>query len=445
MWAVVPMLCIAACSDESDWLRAGPMLGHVGVDEVRVWFQVADGASVRATLHGSSSAAAQAPDETLDLDDGCRIAVFRKVSGPSFEVRITGGDDESRRVTARLAPPPDDRGRVVIAFGSCSRDAEFRRAPIFARIPEHAPDLMIHAGDNSYFVRGGDGPTRFSTTTKDGEWDSREKMLARHLQTRRLPSLQKLLRSCPSYAIWDDHDYGPNDSDASFEHKDEALRAFRQVWANPPRTGLGFEGIATRFRRGPVEIWLLDNRWFKRTRGKDKKPLPKPTIWGEAQLAWLESSLRESTAPVKVIVNGTQIFEEGHVGEGHWQEAKAERARFLEFLRSNRIDGVVVLSGDRHHHELMRVGPSEGAWIYEFTSAPLQYGQSVGPIPAERSNPTRIWGTRGNGFGLVTIDVRDKTDGTLRFELFGEDGTTPKDGANACATEIALRDLYYER
>ncbi len=442
----------ARSADFPPWLDAGPMLGHVGTDEVRLWYRLAPSAAEAApraeiSVDGGPFVAAS---EVLDRGDSCRIAIFRKVGPGSFVARVApsgeGSSAASVTVSGKFAPAPSDTGRVVVAFGSCSRDSEFGRTPVFAHIPTHAPDLMVWAGDNSYFVHGGTGPTRFSTTTKDGDWDSREKMLARHLQTRRLPSLEKVLRSVPSYATWDDHDYGANDADARFVHKEAALEAFSQVWANPDKPeGAPREGVATSFRHGPVECWLLDGRWFKRTRDEKKRLLPDATIWGAEQVAWLEASLLASDAPVKLIVSGTQIFEEGFVGEGHWQEAKQERARFEAFLREKRIDGVIVLSGDRHHHELMKVGPVDGAFIYEFTSSPFQYGQKVGPIPKERGNKTRIWGTRGNGFGLVTIDIKGPRSGSIRFDVFGEDGATPKDAATPCTATIRFEELCYDR
>lgn len=434
----------ARVADFPSWLRAGPMLGHATDKEVRVWYQLAPQASAVEVV-GALDGKPLAESAHRELGDGCHIAIFRGLrAGGSFSCELRHGRD-SRAAALRLPDAPSSSGKLVLAFGSCCRDSEFGRAPIFARIADRKPDLMLFAGDNSYFVRGGEGPTRFSTTTKDGDWDSHENMLRRHLQTRRLPALQNLLASTPCYAIWDDHDYGPNDAAADFVHKEAAAKAFHQVWANPDLPDEVGGGIATRFRRGPVEVWLLDNRWFKRTRDKKRKLLSDATIWGAKQFEWLKKTLRASDAPIKLLVNGTQIFEEGFVGEGHWQEAKRERAAFESFVRQSRIDGLIVLSGDRHHHEAMRVGPVDGAYIYEFTSSPFQDGQRVGPIPKERSNKTRLFGTRGNGFGLLTIDVRTDGTGKLRFEIIAEDGKSPSDQGKPCTLEVPLSELRYKR
>ena len=427
------------------WIDAGPMIGHVGPDEVRVWVRVRDELACAGRLQqGALKVAAK----IQDLGDGCRLLVFGGLQPDkpcTIRLGREGIDQDAMMLNVRTAPPASQVGKLTIAFGSCCRDSEYKKAPIFDVIPKAKPDVMIFAGDNSYMVHGGNGPRRFSTTTKTGDWDSREKMIACHLRTRRLAALQNLIRTTPCYATWDDHDYGPNDAMRDFVNKEAAMTAFRQVWANPGYGSEGIRGIHTTFRRGPVEFFLLDNRWHKWTRNRTHPRIKdsEATIWGREQFAWLRERLRASDAPVKVIVNGTQIFERGNVGEGHWQEAKIERAEFERFLRKERIAGVVVLSGDRHHSELMRVGPKSGAWIYEFTSSPLQYGQEVHPIPAERSNPTRIWGTRGNAYGLVTIDVRGPNQGTIRFEVRDERNRVPKMGAIPCTTTIKLSDLQY--
>ena len=77
---------------------------------------------------------------------------------------------------------------------------------------------MIWLGDNVYF-REPD--------------DSRTGVYHRYSHDRSLPELQPLLGSVHHYAIWDDHDYGPNNSDRSFIYKNITLQAFKDFWANP--------------------------------------------------------------------------------------------------------------------------------------------------------------------------------------------------------------------
>ena len=45
--------------------------------------------------------------------------------------------------------------------------------------------------------------------------------------------MQPLLARTHNYAIWDDHDFGPNDSDRSSAIKAITLEAFKDSWPNP--------------------------------------------------------------------------------------------------------------------------------------------------------------------------------------------------------------------
>src|SRR5207247_4532087 len=58
-------------------------------------------------------------------------------------------------------------------------------------------------------------------------------MAARYRRQRGFAPLQKLLTATSHLAIWDDHDYGPNDSDTSYVMKGETLKLFGRYWPNP--------------------------------------------------------------------------------------------------------------------------------------------------------------------------------------------------------------------
>ena len=54
-----------------------------------------------------------------------------------------------------------------------------------------------------------------------------------HRRQRRVPQFATVIRRVPTYAMWDDHDFGPNDSDGTLPGKKIALGAFAEIWANP--------------------------------------------------------------------------------------------------------------------------------------------------------------------------------------------------------------------
>ena len=85
-----------------------------------------------------------------------------------------------------------------------------------------------------------------------------------HRQFLQIESFQKILKNTPFMGTWDDHDFGLNNSDGNFKHKKNSIKAFKEY--RPQFSyGDGQEGIYTNIRFGPLEIFLIDARWFSYT------------------------------------------------------------------------------------------------------------------------------------------------------------------------------------
>ena len=114
---------------------------------------------------------------------------------------------------------------------------------IFESIRQKQPDVMLWLGDNVYM--------------RDLDWTTRTGMLQRYAFGRAVKELQPLLGSVHHYAIWDDHDYGPNDADRSYRDKEVAREVFQLFWGNPSY-GVpgrdGTRGVNFRFTWADVEF-----------------------------------------------------------------------------------------------------------------------------------------------------------------------------------------------
>ena len=425
---LTPLLCACTWAQTlgvppaPGWITAGPMIGHVSQSRALIWFQVRAGSRFRA--EGRMAGVPVAAAWTKDLGSGCTVVAFEGLTpGTPMTVQLISLDDPGQRMELgfRTAPEPSDTGTLRLAFGSCVQDARYGRVAVFQAMAREAPDLALFVGDNSYFVVGDGGPRTWSTDGPSGDWSTSERMRARHLMTRTNQDLQALIRTVPSYATWDDHDYGPNNSDRTFQNRRQALRVFKQIWANPEYGTEDVPGVFSSFRWGPVEVFLMDDRYHKNVRNVDPG---EATIWGEDQLQWLFSRLKASTAPVKIIANGTQFMNLGATGEGHYPEARAEYQRVLSFLHENRIGGVMFLSGDRHYSEFMRLERDDRPDILEFTSSPIQQNRVVGPF-SRRDHPARVWAMNGNSYGLVTISIPEPGTGTITVECRDEGNQVP--------------------
>ena len=427
-------------------IQAGPMIGHVGSTEAKVWVRTKRGSILTAEAIQHEDFGNRHAVE--DLGNGFSVLHFSHLS-PATDTKVTlfveraGSGTESAEVNFRTAALPSDTGRVRIAFGSCSKVSQFNSGPIYEAIAEERPDMALFVGDNSYFIVANGSERHFNTTGPTGDWSSPEAMMARHLTTRMHPDLQAMFRSVPCYAVWDDHDYGPDNADRTFDLREEATEVFRQIWANPGYGTDNVPGIFSSFRNGPVEVFLMDDRYYKYSPQKHRDvTMATGEIWGWAQTEWLLSGLKRSTAPVKIIANGTQIVTRSTGGEGHRREAQNELKRLIEHLEKHRIDGVVFLVGDRHYSELHFEAREGHPPLLEFTSSPLQQDQNVEPLK-NRPNPYRVWGLRGNSYGLVTVDISGPGQGTVRFEVRTESNTVPVIENDRCASVWQLNDLQY--
>ena len=114
-----------------------------------------------------------------------------------------------------------------------------------------------------------------------------------------------------------------------------------------------------------VRIILLDNRYHS-------SPLTKKSKWyqtvpddydilGEEQWSWLEALLREDAARVNkprytLIASGVQIVadDKGFKHES-WGQYPHSKQRLYNLLRDTKTAGVLLLSGDIHLSEIVRL------------------------------------------------------------------------------------------
>ena len=98
-----------------------------------------------------------------------------------------------------------------------------------------------------------------------------------------------------------------------------------------------------------------------------------------------------------------------------WQE-------LMDFIVSNKIKGIVFLSGDRHFSELLKYQPAGFYPLYEFTCSAVTSSVAI-PNKAEQANPMRVAGTMllENNFGKISISG-EKNKRQIRMETLNIDG-----------------------
>lgn len=420
--AVFPVGAQQSLPDPAQWLRSGPMLGYSELTETVIWLQTYH--PVRAQIRfwkQGNPASARLSQEMLPSAANDYIARFT-LSQLEFGTRY---DYEVYLDGLRVERPypmtfqtqvlwhwRQDPPSFKFAFGSCAyiNDPPYDRPgkpygdvmEIFTAIASQKPDFMVWMGDNLYF--------------REPDWTTESGMRYRYAHSRGLRELQALLASTHHYAIWDDHDFGPNDSDRTFRGKEMSLRIFKDYWMNPTYGMPDTPGVFGRFEWGDTEFFLLDGRYY---RSPDDMPeSPDKVMFGEPQLRWLMESLRSSTATFKVIVNGSQMMNPFPNPFESFAKFPFEQKKFLSFLRETHIPGVIFLSGDRHHTELIKRIESGMYPLYDFTSSPLTSEGSR--LAAEANNPARVpntWVTATRNFGVIEV-TGPKDDRKLILRTF---------------------------
>ncbi len=244
---------------------------------------------------------------------------------------------------------------------------------IFDTLAKQDADMMLWLGDNWYY--------------RPVDFDAEQNMIYRASKDKGRDFLQPIFRKFPNYAIWDDHDFGPDNSGGYFIHKAKSLDIFKKIWANPSYGMPETPGTFSKVRFNDVDFFLLDDRYHRSNEhlpdGPDKH------MYGEKQMLWLKNQLVASRQPFKFIVGGNQMLNDYHKWEG-WDKYRYERDAFLKWLEETKIEGVVFLSGDKHHTEMLKI-PRENAYpLYELTCSPFTAGTHEKGIDSERKKPTLI-------------------------------------------------------
>jgi hypothetical protein len=331
-------------------------------------------------------------------------------SGASHSVDICRADDGSviESIAFKTPPRANEPARVRIGLGSCSNSTVQLAVNTFEGLADRKPDLLILCGDNCYYYNSFENDTSRGATHLFGvplphDWTSVTRMLTRQLEARNHPQFVPLARQVAVFSTWDDHDFSYNNCDGAKDADDpawvgrhRAAGVYRLMWNHPYRTDGNH--IYYDFHWGPLHVFMTDGRFHSNR---------KTWILGDTQLDWLTTGLLKSTAPVKVVVLGSQLIP-GHSKESFPQAAADEREALLGTI--GRVEGrVLVFSGDVHYSEVQRF-PSESRTptVVEVTSSPLRIDEEKG---VRKEDPNRLWHTVQESFAVVDIDVTGTAGG----------------------------------
>ena len=313
-------------------------------------------------------------------------------------------------------PAPD----FSFLAGSCA----YFNEPVFDRPGKP------YGGDSSIFETMANTPADFHIWMGDN-WYTREVDYStswglnyRVSRDRGQKVLQRLMASMPQYAIWDDHDYGPNNAGKSYILKEETRQIFKNYTLNPSYGEEG-KGIYTKFSYSDVDFFLTDDRYFRSepqmADSIDGKPSPTKTYFGPMQMEWLKNALLNSQATFKIIVTGSQVLNPLNKYEC-MRQYSYEYQELLDFITGHRINGLLIFSGDRHHSEVIKMERAGLHPIYDVTMSPYTAGVSKA-AGVEEKNPYRVAGTlvEAQNFGKISVNGK-KNERVLTVHFMGIKG-----------------------
>lgn len=319
-------------------------------------------------------------------------------------------------------------------------------------------DAVIHLGDYIYeyanFEYGSDQVWDERQVDPGGEIISLPDYRNRYSTYRLDTQLVRLHQQHPMIAVWDDHEsandsyvdgaenHNPNTEGSWADRKAIARRVYFE-WM--PIRDTPEERIYRTFRYGDlVDLIMLDTR----LEGRDKQPSslldstlndPQRTMLGAEQKQWLFDRLAQSTAQWKII--GQQVvFSEFNVGWAAavtgdtyvatesvfldiWDGYPAERSQIVDYLATNELDNVVLLTGDFH-----------SSFAFDVADPPVAIqldtiGEAILPFytPVAEYDPATGAGSRAVEFATPSITSANFDENTNLFvaQIFQSQINTP--------------------
>jgi alkaline phosphatase D len=385
-------------------LVGGPMLGAVTAEGARVWVRTPTELPVAVVIGTGETLASPVRSETVrtradaDLTAVVDVRGLKAATAYTYDLLVDGRSALGRPLpTFRTPSAAGGHGRLRIGFGGGARYVPDHEG-IWNAIADRAPDAFLFLGDNVYIDR-----------------PERPDIQRFHYYRRQAhPAFRRFVASTAIYAIYDDHDFGDNDVKGGPDPfkpawKPEALRVFRENWVNPYYGGgEKAPGCWHDASIGDVDVFMTDGRYYAQ---------PGKTMLGAAQKRWLLDRLAASKATFKVLASGTLWTEQADKGgKDSWEGYREEREEIFSFLREKKIEGVLLVSADRHRTEVWKIERPGLYPLHEFESSKLT---NVHTHPVRKEALFSY--NQGNFFGLLSFDTT-KTDPEVTFEAVTAEG-----------------------
>ncbi|HYV19528.1 MAG TPA: alkaline phosphatase D family protein [Verrucomicrobiae bacterium] len=374
-------------------LRSGPMLGAVTDTSIKVWGRSDRPASLAVewkpagTPWPGTIAGPVGTDEDGDLTGVVPIAGLAAASGYEYRLLLDGVvQPQSEAAFTTLATPGP--GRITrFAIGA---DLEFGQDPytLVPNLQARQPDFTLLIGDQIY----ADEPLQ-------SEW-SVFGYGKRYRENWGEALLAPFLARVPTFMIWDDHDIEDNWNSGTSLPYPYARGAFDLYQgSHNPDPRLAGE-ISFAFQAGDAAFYMPDVRTNRNH--EDDPDTASKSMLGAMTKADLKAWLLSTPARFKFLVSPVMWSNHGTTGNDSWVAYQTERQEILDFIRTNHICGVVLISGDQHWSGVMRLDQAPPYHFYELSPTPL--GNTLRTKTTDTGPDILFKDDSSQVYGFVTAD-----------------------------------------
>jgi alkaline phosphatase D len=385
----------------------GPMLGDVTANSARFWVRTATESDIQVIVSRDEkfedSMTSSPVQSKADADYTAIVSISRLKANTKYFYNLKIDDKliyNKDFPSFRTYPESGSKTKISVGFGGGAGFVpESER--IWDVIQAHHPYAFLFMGDNVYI-----NMPEFPNALHDYTYYRRQSR----------PEFRRLVSSVAAYAIWDDHDAATDDVWLG-PYKDKPawklplLEKFKQNWNNPYYGSEEWPAVWNDFSIGDVDFFMLDGRIYRTNPFKEEK-----TMLGPAQKEWLFNNLKKSDAKFKVIASPVPwAFDSKAGARDTWNGFQAERNEIFDFLAENKINGVILISADRHRSDAWKLERTNGYPLYEFESSRLTNQHFHELIPQS------LFGyNEKQSFGYLTFDLT-QADPTVTFEIYSID------------------------
>jgi alkaline phosphatase D len=425
---ILLILVLFACSrKESNDLLRQPVVGIIQNNQLPILVKTIAGGEVRIEYKKTDDSPGSFTDWAKLTDENSNsinLILTDLNTDNEYNYRIEFEDGNySNWFTLKTFPEQGMAGKFNFIFSACLRE-KYMGYNIFEQIEQSSPSFVALLGDQMYADYDGNlnklelylnNDSIRQAMVEEGEilLDDKTILQAFRNKYNRVfdVNFQNMASSIPQMAIWDDHDYGLDNSDGTYPYKKDARKVFMENF--PDYSFVEEDGaIYYKFSIADVDIFVLDTRWYRSPMQNEDGEMK--TMLGSEQLEWLLNELKNSDAKFKIVFSSVSLNEyggdtsSGRDGFDNWMSYTYERSMIFSFINDNDIKGVLVFSGDQHYPSahilnwnspLNYVSRTEssieysfenlGTAVFDFSASPLNYKIATGHplIPAHKENP----------------------------------------------------------